>query len=212
MFISTVFIKTKIKQIIHICIFQQNNMHWLSIPREKIMHWLPIPGEDSNYVKGRKNHHHDNHQAQKSKHFCQLDLGIRVTKEKTMQSSIGRNKGELTQRRDSNISFNSAHSSLMTSRSLLAGDTGQFTSTAPLLCHMEGPCPHSVGTDIAVGLARCRMLKQNKEVLIELKQEQIFLAEVISPAQAVQALYLLVRKGSRPKNHLYVARGRGCVK
>lgn len=51
-----------------------------------------------------KHHHCAAYQEQKSKHFCPLHLGIRVTKQVTTQSSTGWNNTLLTQQRDRAIS------------------------------------------------------------------------------------------------------------
>lgn len=49
------------------------------------MSQLPMPEGDSSYMEDNKEYPYGNHQKQKSKHFCSLPLGIRVTK-KSQQS------------------------------------------------------------------------------------------------------------------------------
>lgn len=81
---------------------EQIIVHWLSVPR--VQGTMLIPREDSNYMEDSKHHHCAAYQEQKSKHFCPLHLGIRVTKQVTTQSSTGWNSTLLTQQRDRAIS------------------------------------------------------------------------------------------------------------
>lgn len=99
----------------------------MNIVEQITMHQLPSP-EDS-------------------KHCCQLNLGIGVTKENRTVKHWLEPHFTYTEKRWSNISFSSRHQSLVISGSLLSTHAGKFAYTYPSHATVKRNSVPSLGED-----------------------------------------------------------------
>ena len=83
-----------------------------------------------------------------------------------------------------------------------SANEGQLAYAPPSHAVVEGACVLSTEYRYNSGVGQ--VLTQKKRAYIGLVTGKDILTQVISPAQTVRALHLLVRKCSRPKAHSYV--------
>lgn len=116
--------------------------------------------------------------------------------------------GNNVNKRYSKISFSSESPSPMASGSPQQLTHSNWSAHTPLVAQPKDPVPSLQRTDIAVRLARCHVthtLQQNKAAYIESKTEKDIPMQGDKPSTGCGALYFLVRKCSRPKDHFCAA-------
>lgn len=144
-------------------------------------------------MENSKNCHYVNNQKQKPKHFCHCSLILELQR-KTQCSQVLDGTILYLHREKKKVSFNSGHWSPMASGSIPKADAGNLH---PSCDAMEELPPLPVGDRYNKGLGHLsnntHTLGRTKQNSLGMKQGKIFPHKVVSLAQAMWALYLLVK-------------------
>lgn len=171
----------------------------LLIVKQSTVHWLPIPGKDS-------------------QHFRSLHLYVRVPRKTNAVKPWKEQSCTFIEKRLFKISLSSVYWSSVTASGTTAGRSLPAASARQFACAHPSPTKgkNSVSSwqriDTAAGLARCYMMymlwAETREHSLSLKQGKMFPPNMVSAAQVVWSLYLLIKKCSKTRVHFYVDKWR----
>lgn len=100
--------------------------------KQNNMNLLPVSGDGANDMEASKDHHSASHQKQKSKHFCPLHLGVRVTKETQCSQALDETMFFLQREDIEQAQLWSWALVPQANRCLLEANAGQLTDVYPM--------------------------------------------------------------------------------